>query len=306
MDTGNRSRGALRRVPDCGPVTAIRANSILPARREDIELHTADGLTLVGELAVPEDRAPVATLVCLHPLPTHGGMMDSHLYRKAAWRLPALAGLAVLRFNTRGTTSLRGTSEGAFDHAVGEQYDVAAALEYAEFAELPDLWLVGWSFGSELALMYGCDPSVTGAILLSPPLKRAGHEQLAVWAKSGKPLVAVVPEFDDYLRPDAARERFAAVPQAEVVDVAGGKHLWVGHAERVLDEIVARVAPDAAPLPREWDGPMEYGDASAYADRTVAAFADVPVSDGPAPASEQVLSDKQAPSDQPAPLEPPD
>ena len=43
------------------------------------------------------DRDPVATLVCLHPLPTHGGMMDSHLYRKAAWRLPALADMAVLR-----------------------------------------------------------------------------------------------------------------------------------------------------------------------------------------------------------------
>jgi uncharacterized protein len=31
----------------------IRANSILPAHREEITLHTADGLTLVGELARP-------------------------------------------------------------------------------------------------------------------------------------------------------------------------------------------------------------------------------------------------------------
>ena len=31
------------------------------------------------------------------------------------------------------------------------------------------------------------------------------------------------------------------------------------------------------PLPRTWDGPMETGDMNAYADRTVAAFADVPV-----------------------------
>ena len=88
----------------------IRANSILPARREDIELQTADGLTLVGELARPADRDPAATIVCLHPLPTHGGMMDSHVFRKAAWRLPALAGVAVLRFNTRGTSSVRGPS----------------------------------------------------------------------------------------------------------------------------------------------------------------------------------------------------
>lgn len=85
----------------------IRGPLELPARREDIELKTADGLTLVGELSVPEHVPPTATLVTLHPLPTAGGFMDSHIIRKAAARLPALADLAVLRFNTRGTTSPR-------------------------------------------------------------------------------------------------------------------------------------------------------------------------------------------------------
>jgi hypothetical protein len=205
-------------------------------------------------------------------------MMDSHLFRKAAWRLPALAGLAVLRFNTRGTSSVRGTSEGEFDRAVGERFDVAAAIEYTEFASLPDVWLVGWSFGTDLVLKYGCDPSVAGAILLSPPLRFATEDDLAVWAASGKPVTALVPEHDDYLRPEEARQRFAAIPRAEVIGVDGAKHLWVGDAERVLDEIVTRVAPDVPiPLPSTWDGPMEQGDGSAYADRTVAAFADTPI-----------------------------
>ena len=232
-------------------------------------------MSLVGELAVPEDREPVATLVCLHPLPTHGGMMDSHVFRKAAFRLPALAGVAVLRCNTRGTASNQGTSEGAFDHAGGERYDVAAALEYAEFHDLPHIWVLGWSFGTDLALMHGCDPVVEGAILLSPPLRFSTEEHLATWAGSGKPLVALVPEHDDYLRPPEARERFAAVPQAEVVGVEGAKHLWVGDAETVLDLIVQKVAPGVdVPLPREWDGPMETADTSAYADRTTAVFKD--------------------------------
>src|ERR1700755_1846478 len=139
------------------PSNTIRAHSILPARREDIELRTADGLTLVGELARPLDRDPVATLVMLHPLPTHGGMMDSHLLRKAANRLPALADLAVLRFNTRGTTSDRGRSDGDFEGGDAERLDVAAALDFVEYHDLPSPWLVGWSFGSELALRYGCD-----------------------------------------------------------------------------------------------------------------------------------------------------
>lgn len=239
--------------------TPIRALTVLPARREDIELQTADGLTLVGELALPLDRPPAATLVTLHPLPTHGGFMDSHVLRKAAWRLPALADLAVLRFNTRGTSSPRGRSEGEFDGGRGEHFDVVAAMEYAEFHDLPRRWLVGWSFGTELALMHGADPSVEGAILLSPPLHRATEEHLAAWDAFGKPLVVLVPELDDYLRPDEARERFSVVRQAEVIGVDGARHLWVGESSvrRVLDEIVAHVLPGRGPLPTTWDGPVE-------------------------------------------------
>jgi alpha/beta superfamily hydrolase len=233
-------------------VPQILANTVLPADRRPVTLETADGLALVGELALPEGRAPVATVVCLHPLPTHGGMMDSHVLKKMANRLPALADIAVLRFNTRGTKSEQGTSGGAFDDARAEQYDVAAALDLVESLDLPSIWLVGWSFGTDLALMYGADPGVVGAILLSPPLRFSRPEHLQAWAASGKRLVAVVPEFDDYLRPGQARERFAAVPQAEVVAVPNAKHLWVGMADEVLDEIVKRVNPAAYPLPREY------------------------------------------------------
>jgi uncharacterized protein len=232
----------------------IRAGTVLPARRTPVTLHTADGLSLVGELAVPVDRDPVATLVTLHPLPTHGGFMDSHVIRKASYRLPALAGVAVLRFNTRGTSSPAGTSEGAFDEGVGERFDVAAAIEFAEFHEEPPLvnrWLLGWSFGTDLALMHGLDPSITGAIQLSPPLRFSDDGHLDAWAESGKPVVALVPELDDYLRPAEARQRFARIPQAEVIGVDGAKHLWVGEpaVRRVLDEVVKRVAPTAYPLP---------------------------------------------------------
>ncbi len=230
----------------------IRANTVLPADRRPVTLDTADGLKLVGELALPLDRPPVATIVCLHPLPTHGGMMDSHLLKKMALRLPALADLAVLRFNTRGTSSDQGASGGTFGQGVDEQYDVAAALDLAESLDLPAIWLVGWSFGTDLALMYGGDPSVVGAILLSPPLRFSRPEHLQAWATSGKPLVVIVPEHDDYLQPPAARERFAVVPQAEVVGIDRAKHLWVGFADEVLDEVVRHVNPAAYPLARTY------------------------------------------------------
>src|SRR5437660_11437824 len=124
-------------------MTEIRAATVLPAKRNPITLHTSDGLRLVGELAVPADADPVATLICLHPLPTAGGMMDSHLLRKASYRLPALADLAVLRFNTRGTSSERGTSAGRFGGGNAERDDVAAAIDYCVAAGWPRIWRMG-------------------------------------------------------------------------------------------------------------------------------------------------------------------
>ena len=237
----------------------IVANSVLPARRDPLTLVTADGLRLVGELATPVDRDPVATMVCVHPLPTHGGMMDSHLFRKSAWRLPALAGIAVLRFNTRGTSSAAGTSEGTFDEGDGEGEDLLAAVRDAVDLGLPHPWLVGWSFGTDVVLRHGNIDPVEGAILLSPPLRWTTTDDLDRWAKSGRRLTALVPELDAYLRPDEARQRFARVPQAEVIGIEGAKHLWVGekYVRIVLDAIVEHLVPGSAPLPDDYDGPME-------------------------------------------------
>ena len=238
------------------------ANSVLPARREPITLQTDDGLNLVGELALPVDRDPVATLICVHPNPTGGGMMDSHLYRKAAWRLPALANLAILRFNTRGTTSLAGTSEGSYDQGGAEGLDLKAALEFAQARALPNIWLVGWSFGTDVVLMHGDVEPVQGAILFSPPLKWSDETALQHWANSGRPLTALVPELDDYLQPVQAQQRFAVVPQCEVVAIPECKHLWVGEkfVRIAWNQALARILPTQSELSWQWDGPMNKWD----------------------------------------------
>ena len=126
--------------------------------------------------------------------------------------------------------------------------------------------------------MHGLDPAIQGAILLSPPLRYSERADLERWAESGKRVVAFVPEHDDYLQPEAARERFEPLSQAEIVPMAGSKHLWVGDAEKVLDEIVRLVAPEVeTPLPREWDGPVETADTSAYNAHNLSAYKDKPV-----------------------------
>lgn len=229
----------------------VRSSVELPSVREAVTLVTQDGLNLVAELALPVNKEPVATLIMLHPLPTAGGFMDSHVYRKAANRLPALADLAILRFNTRGTESPHGKSEGVFDGGVSERFDVAAAVSFAKERNLPNLWLVGWSFGTELALKYGPDSEVLGAILLSPPLHRTTAEELLRWNTVSKTLVALIPEHDDYLKPQEAATKFSVISEIELIAIEDAKHLWVGEnaTKAVLNEIVKVVNPVAYPLP---------------------------------------------------------
>ncbi|NDI24403.1 MAG: alpha/beta hydrolase [Actinobacteria bacterium] len=174
-------------------VELIRPSTVLPASRQRFTLKTADRLTLIGEVAIPVSGDRSNAILCLHPLPTHGGMMDSHIFKKAANRLPALADITVIRFNTRGTSSEQGTSEGTFGHGISEKEDK-------------------------------------------------------------RPIVALVPELDDYLQPDAARQRFSVIPSASVIAVEGAKHLWVGepYVHRALTEITRVVNPSKLPLPLEY------------------------------------------------------
>lgn len=239
-------------------MATIKANSVLPARRDPFTVRTSDGQTLVGEVALPVGMDPVATVVCLHPLSTHGGSSDSHLFRKASWRLPALAGLAVVRFNFRGVTSTLGTSTGEFDRAAGEGLDLGAVLAHVVRNGLPDPLLLGWSFGTDVAIKHGNRDPVIGALLLAPPLRWSTDADLDRWAVSQRPLSVLVPEYDDFLRPEQARQRFARVPQAEVVTVPDGRHLFVGepYVRIVLDYLVGMIAPLYSPLPTQWDGPM--------------------------------------------------
>jgi alpha/beta superfamily hydrolase len=232
----------------------IRPSTQLLANRSPFTLITADGETLVGEVASPIGNSTGAIL-CLHPLPTAGGMMDSHILKKAANRLPDMAGITVVRFNTRGTTSANGTSTGNFDNGIAEKFDVEAALTYClDTLKLENLWIVGWSFGTDLALRHAKDARHKGLILLSPPLRTTEPSDLEYWNQDGRPVITVVPELDDYLQPVEAAERFSVIKNHHMIAVDGAKHLWVGEPSvyRVLTEITQIVWPSRLPLPTEF------------------------------------------------------
>ena len=226
---------------------------MLPANRRPIQITTADGLKLVGEVATPLGEIS-GSLLCLHPNPAGGGMMDSHIYKKAANRLPAMAGIQVIRFNTRGTTSEAGTSEGTFDQGEAEEADVHAAIDYCfDTLKVSSLWVIGWSFGTDLALRYAKDARLTGLILLSPPMQRTKDSDLEFWQNDSRPVIAYIPEHDEYLNPEQAKERFKNFPRLTLIPIAGAKHLWVGerYVHLVLSEITKQISPNKLPLPIE-------------------------------------------------------
>ena len=231
----------------------IRPSTQLPANRSPFTLMTADGETLVGEVSSPIGNSTGAIL-SLHPLPTAGGMMDSHILKKAANRLPDMTGITVVRFNTRGTASADGTSTGTFDNGGAEKFDVEAALTYClDTLKLENLWVVGWSFGTDLALRHAKDARHKGLILLSPPLRTSEPSDLEYWNNDGRPVFTLVPELDDYLQPPEAAQRFAVIKNHHMIAVDGAKHLWVGETSvyRVLTEITQVIAPSRLPLPTE-------------------------------------------------------
>ena len=232
----------------------IKPSTVLPATRTPFKVKTADGIELIGEVSAPL-KPSAGALLMLHPNPSGGGMMDSHIYRKAANRLPELADLTIVRFNTRGTTSEAGTSTGSYDQAKSEKYDVEAMQKYVfDELKLENVWIVGWSFGTDLALKFAKDSRHKGLILLSPPLMYTSDDELREWASDSRPIYGFVPEFDEYLSPEAAKERFKLIPHMKVIGINGAKHLWVGEpfVHLILNEIVKIVAPSKAPIPTEY------------------------------------------------------
>jgi hypothetical protein len=79
------------------------------------------------------------------------------------------------------------------------------------------------------------------------------EEDLEFWKEDGRPITALIPEHDDYLKPDQAKLKFSKLPNLKQIDVKDAKHLWVGEpmVYLVLSEIVKIIAPSRLPLATE-------------------------------------------------------
>ena len=190
-------------------------------------------IDLDGRLAMPP-AATTGAVVC-HPHPQYGGSMDNDLVVALTEALGS-AGIATLRFDFRGV----GASGGRFDDGRGEVDDVraAAALLRAELG-VPRVALVGYSFGSVMALRAGCSEQdqTSGMIAIGPPVRMLGLDFLA---GCRVPLALVTGDRDQFCPVDTLetmRERYA--PASTLTLIPGADHFFGGHltalAARVVD-----------------------------------------------------------------------
>jgi uncharacterized protein len=186
-----------------------------------ISLSAPDGAVLAGDLARPVE-ARAAAVLC-HPHPAYGG--DRHnIVVDALFRALPAAGIAALRFDFRAGGG-------------GEQDDVLAALDRLA-AEVPGvpLWLVGYSFGADVALSVD-DPRGAGWVAVAPPLRFGGPPAPA--RGDSRPALVLVPEHDAYSPPERARAATAAWPAATVEVVPMADHFLAGAAGKVAATVTA-------------------------------------------------------------------
>jgi alpha/beta superfamily hydrolase len=185
---------------------------------------------------MPADR-PRAAVVFAHPLPIKGGTMHTKVVFQAAKALTRI-GCAVLRFNFRGV----GRSDGAWDNGRGEMDDYRAAVDFLS-SRYPDLelWAVGFSFGSYIAMTSGADDDRICALIgIAPPVNRYEFASVKL---SSKPKFIVHGESDELIPLKAVREFYARLQEPkEFVEIDRANHLFEGQASEVgdaLEELLA-------------------------------------------------------------------
>lgn len=172
-----------------------------------------------------QPEAPFCALVC-HPHPKGGGTMHNKVVYHAMKALASF-GLPVLRFNFRGV----GLSEGAFDHGLGEQEDVHAALNWLDREFHLPILFTGFSFGSHVGLRACCgDSRVAGLIALGLPVavedRTYTYELLP---QCHAPKLFITGDQDPFAPQAAQQAVIATAPEPKhAVSIPGADHFFQG------------------------------------------------------------------------------
>jgi hypothetical protein len=211
---------------------------------EPIRFPTEDGVSLEGELRMPEGHARGSAVIC-HAHPRHGGSKD-HPILWAVRNELAHRGFAVLSFNFRGTMRSYGTYGGGRT----EVRDVAAAIGRARAAASGPTLLAGWSFGANVGLREALeDERVAALALIGLPLapKEVDVPALPTPAELHllrRPMLLLAGDTDVFCPSDALARFAADLANARVAILPGTDHyLW-----RREEEAARIVGEFAGPL----------------------------------------------------------
>ena len=175
---------------------------------------------------------PTKAVVITHPHPLYGGDMTNPVVAAIATAYQN-AGFATLRFNFRGT----GKSTGTHDQGVGEQVDVAGAVDFLKGEGLGEIHLSGYSFGAWVNAMalQGAIP-VQGVTMVAPPVAFIDF-------KDGLRLptlsAVVAGSRDEFAPPDLIRPLMGQWNPAARLDIIdGADHFFFGFLEEVTRRLV--------------------------------------------------------------------
>jgi uncharacterized protein len=206
----------------------------LPMSTEFATLLTFDDVQIEAQVAIPAH--PVAGAVLSHPHPQQGGTMENGVVKALFDALPG-AGVAVVRFNFRGT----GGSGGTHQDGQGERFDIIAALDHLA-GIVPDkpIAAIGYSFGAVVTLAVN-DPRIAGWAAIAPPLTTLGDllDPVAEVAVDKRPKVIIQPAHDQFTKPDVAKSVVAAWANSRVDVVSNSDHFLAGRTGEVVFRVLA-------------------------------------------------------------------
>jgi len=207
-----------------------------------IEFLTDDGLTLEGELRMPDGSARGAAVIC-HPHPQFGGSKDHPLLWAIRIEL-AQRDFAVLSFNFRGVMG----SEGEYGGGVAEVTDVRAAVGWAREEVAGPSFLAGWSFGAHVALREAVEHDRVDALaLVGIPLLDSSQPPLPeddVLSAYVRPVLLLSGGADGFCPEPELRDLGEKLGRATIEVVPGADH-YFAKREREGGRIVAEFAARA-------------------------------------------------------------
>ena len=194
---------------------------------EPVRFSTHDGISLEGELRMPE-RTPFGSAVICHAHPRHGGTKD-HPILWAVRNELAQRGFVVLSFDFRGTMRSAGSHGGGRT----ETNDVEAAIGWVRTRATGVTIVCGWSFGAAVALREALtDDRASALALIGLPLAPAdvavpAPPEAAELRAFRRPVLLLAGEADAHCPAPALEDLGRTLPSAEIVILPGTDHfLW--------------------------------------------------------------------------------